>query len=78
MRTLTTALVLALAGCGSLDATYVDADRKTLDAIAPVYLRYVEADDDLTERERERKRSLIRSWEHRLQDAEHHLEDSSG
>ena len=62
--------VLALNGCSGLQGSYVDADRLTYKAVAPVYLRYTEADLELDDRAKKRRRRLVRSWDGRLKEGE--------
>lgn len=64
---LVVAVVLALAGC-SLQAQYVEADRLTYEAIAPDYLKLIEA-SDRPEAEKEMARLTVESWALRLAEA---------
>lgn len=65
-------VTIFLSGCGSLQGSYVEADRKTFDAIAPVYSAYVLADPQLDEKQRERRLRLIRSWRARIEEGAQH------
>lgn len=44
------------------DPTFVAASRATHDAVAPEYLRYVNADPGLTQEQRDRRRATIDRW----------------
>jgi hypothetical protein len=64
------ALVLLLAtGCGA-QADYVEADRLTYEAVAPIYLNYTDDDPELAKPEKERRHRLVRSWAARIKRAE--------
>lgn len=58
------------AGCGSIAKQYVEADRKTYDAIAPEYRKYVEADESLDEDSKKLRLANVASWGYRLEQAE--------
>ena len=60
-------LALGLSACVSPSHTaYVGADRLTFDAVAPEYLRYVEADPSLDGAAKERRKRTIESWRLRI------------
>jgi hypothetical protein len=64
---------LLLAGCGSLNAQYVQADRKLFDSIAAEYSSvYVESlpPPDLDAEQRETRARTLRLWQARLVEAE--------
>lgn len=63
-------LLLFFVPACSVNKAYVAADRATFDAVAPEYLMYVEADVALDEKQKERRRETIRSWEARTGAAE--------
>lgn len=62
-------VVSALVGCGSLDAKYVEADRKTYEAIAPCISAGIESVGENSLKGRAWK-LLYRSWDGRLDAAE--------
>jgi hypothetical protein len=62
--------LLLLASCGSPSAAYVDADRATYAAIAPEYLRYVDADPTLDADSKAVRRLSVATWDKRIRDAE--------
>lgn len=64
------AISLTTVGCQSIAPEYVAADRATYEAIAPAHRRYVEADDSLTQPEKDRRYRLLQSWRLRLEQAE--------
>lgn len=66
-----TALIAALlvTGC-TLDSAYVAGDRLTYDALAPAHQAYVEADESLDSDQKDRRLSLLRSWEARVLEGE--------
>lgn len=70
MRKLILCLPLLLAGCGSVAKEYVAADRKTFDAIAPEYSKYVEADESLDEDSKKLRLANVAAWGYRLEQAE--------
>jgi hypothetical protein len=45
---------------------YVKADRLTYDAIAPEYLRYVDADPGLTQEQKDRRHRTVDTWNLRI------------
>jgi len=60
-------LTLGLSACASPSHTaYVGADRLTFDAVAPEYLRYVEADSSLDATAKERRQRTVESWRLRI------------
>jgi len=61
--------VASLSGC-TLQSSYVEADRRTHDRIAPDFWAYVEADHDLTDKQIQRRRDAIDSWDARITEAE--------
>lgn len=68
-------LLLALAGifcsgCVAPDPTFVAAVRASHDAIAPEYLRYVEADQALDEAARQRRRATVARWDEAIRSRE--------
>lgn len=62
-------LVASLSGCG-VSADYVDADRQTYNAVSGSWLNYSSEDKSLTEKDVERRKRLVRSWEARIKAAE--------
>jgi hypothetical protein len=71
VKAVTVLLLAAIFGVGcTLQSTYVADDRKTFDAIAPVYSAYVFGDRKLSAEDRALREAVIRSWETRLTDAE--------
>lgn len=62
-------LALPLAGCGSMPKEYVEADELTFDAVAGPYSDYFEADDSLTEDQKQSKRDVILTWKLRIDEA---------
>jgi hypothetical protein len=71
----TLALLAALAalscvGCGSIAKDYVAADRQTLEAVAPEYRRYIEADAALDKDAKALRLATLDSWEYRVTQAE--------
>lgn len=44
------------------DPTFVAASRATHDAVAPEYLRYVDADQALTKEQRDRRHATVARW----------------
>lgn len=65
----TAALCLFAAGC-ALDKEYVKADRLTYEAVAPAYLKYVEADPALDQEQKERRKRTVATWKLRISKAE--------
>ena len=59
-----------LASCKSVEASYVEADRATYEAIAPEYRKYVEADAALADFQKDIRLQTLATWEHRLTQAE--------
>jgi len=59
------ALCLFATGCAT-SQEYVKADRLTFDAIAPAYLKYVEADTTLDADQKERRKRTVETWKLRL------------
>lgn len=66
-------LSMALAGC-SVQEQYVDADELTYNAIAPDYLKLVEA-SDRSDAEKELARLTVESWAARIKQAKTKSED---
>lgn len=57
------ALCLILSSChAGPDPTFVAASRATHDAVAPEYIRYVNADPGLTQEQRDLRRATIDRW----------------
>ena len=67
-------------GCSALTlhGEYVKADRSTFDAIGPEYATYVGNDTALDADQKERRLTLLRSWEVRVQRAEADLATEEG
>ena len=63
-------LLISLSGCTAVADSYVEADRRMHDVVAPEWLRYVEEDPAMSEAQVERRRALDRAWEARLRRAE--------
>lgn len=63
------ALCLGAFGC-VVDKEYVKADRLTFDAIAPDYVKYVEADPALDQEQKDRRKRTIESWKLRISKSE--------
>jgi hypothetical protein len=60
---------LLLVSCGAAPQ-YVTADRATFEAVAPEYLKYVDADPALDVSARESRHLTVLTWEMRLKAAE--------
>lgn len=58
-----------LSGCGSMPQEYVDADEATYNAVAAPYSAYFEADESLTEDQKQSKRDVILTWKLRIDEA---------
>ena len=69
VKAVTVLLLIVMWGC-ALQSSYVTADRKTFDAVAPVYSAYVLGDKKLSAEDRAVREAVIRSWATRLADAE--------
>jgi hypothetical protein len=63
------AILTMLASCGVSEA-YLMADRDTFEAVSPDYVRYVQDDEALTEKDRKIFLRTIKIWEERLEAAE--------
>jgi hypothetical protein len=64
-------LCALLASCGSTPQTLdVIADRATYDAVAPGWLRYVDADPALTEEQKQTRRDTVATWDLRIRKRE--------
>ena len=63
----------ALVGCAAPAEKYVEADRATFESVAPKFLRYVRADEELDEVEREVRELVIETWRARIEAAEKEL-----
>lgn len=78
LRIFGASIVLSICGCGTtgavIRADYVQADRATYEAIAPEYLRYVQADSALDAEERIRRERTLTTWRLRLEQAEKPVE----
>lgn len=61
MRRLLLALVF-LSGCCTVPEAYVEAERSVYQTAGAQWILYVEADSELTEREKARKRRLFLAW----------------
>lgn len=61
---------LLLASCGTPNAAYIQADRDTLDAIAPEFVIYVMADPLLDQQQKDRRLLTVELWRQRVQAAE--------
>lgn len=61
---------LLLGACTTASDTYVKADRATYDAIVPDYINYVQADNGLTQEQKDRRMRLVWSWQKRIEAAE--------
>ena len=66
---LSLACALIFQGCSLQDA-YVKADRQTYEVIAPEYLRYVRADESLSDAQKRRREAKVRSWDARTSEGE--------
>jgi hypothetical protein len=62
-KTLLTVMALAFTGCCTPDTS---AEKATFDAIAPAYLRYVQADPLLDDLSKQRRVRLVKSWQIRI------------
>lgn len=62
-------LIILLALCGSCVSPDTAAEQATFDAVAPEYLTYVEADEALTEEQKQLRRDTIETWRRRLEAA---------
>ena len=58
--------LLAITGCVSPDAAYVEADRLTYESVGKEYSNYVEADPRLTEGSKAIRRDKMVSWKDRI------------
>lgn len=58
-------VLLSLAGCQGVSASYAEADAATYDAVAPEYLGYVDADPALTKDQKVRRHETVDSWKAR-------------
>lgn len=58
-------ILLTLAGCQGVSASYAEADAATYDAIAPEYLGYVDADPALDASQKQRRQETVASWKAR-------------
>lgn len=62
------ALLLSGAGCAStISGAYVQADRKTYDAVAPDYIAYINSDTTLKADDKKIKLNTISTWKLRLE-----------
>lgn len=66
-------MALPLGGCAGMPEEYVLADELTVDAVGPDYLHYVEADESLTEDQKQSKRDVISTWQLRVIEAKKRL-----
>lgn len=64
------AAIMILSGCGTVSKSYVDADRKTYDAVSPRYRAYVAADKSLDDTERSRRVRTVDSWLVRIEEGD--------
>lgn len=62
-------LVLTLGGCVTAADAYVDADRATYEAVAPEYLKYIEADATLNAMQKQIRRDNVAAWRVRIDKA---------
>lgn len=62
-------LALPLASCQSTPAEYVKADEMTYQAVEGPYTAYFEADENLTEDQKQSKRDLMLTWKLRIDEA---------
>lgn len=62
-------LFLCATGC-ALNKEYVKADRLTYEAIAPAYLKYIDADPALDQEQKDRRKRTVATWKLRLDKAE--------
>lgn len=58
-------LALLFVGC-NVQQEYVKADKATYDVIAPDYLKYVEADANLTDDQKQSKKDTVATWRLRI------------
>lgn len=70
MKKLLALCALALASCNTAAGAYIQADRDTLNAIAPGYTAYVMADTLLDQGQRDRRLLLVELWRKRVLAAE--------
>ena len=66
------AMLLILSGCGcgekfSVSSDWVAAERATHDTLAPEYLGYVDADDNLTADDKARRHRTVELWDARIE-----------
>lgn len=75
MRKLLAVLLLAcMAACGSMPRVLdVTAQRKEHDAVAPEYLRYVDADSTLTAEQKQSRHDTVGAWALRIRKLEEAL-----
>jgi len=63
-------ILLLFASCEGPSQSYVIADRATYTAIAPEYVRYVRADPNLTDEQKQRREDTVDTWNRRITAAE--------
>lgn len=70
-RRLSALLLLALlcVSCDGVSKAYVKADELTYDAIAPEYLKYVQADEALSDAQKKRRATTVDTWRTRIEGA---------
>ena len=68
------AIAALLMGCASPERAYIDADRKTFNAIAQEYLEAVIADPDVELLDKQLAAATIIFWDERLRAEEERLE----
>jgi hypothetical protein len=62
--------ILSPACIGPPDPTFVAAARANHDAMAPEYIAYVNADQELDEAQRERRRRTVARWDEAIRSRE--------
>ena len=62
-------LAVMLPGCPSMPTEYVEADELTYDAVSGPYSAYYEADETLTEEQKQSKRDVLLTWKLRIAEA---------
>ena len=63
-------IVLLSCGCSSIQKTYVEADRKTFEAVSPEYAGYVKSDTKFNEAQKTLRLQTLDSWKNRISAAE--------
>lgn len=73
MKRFLMSLVVLTAGCGTLHADYVQADRDTYEAFHERIILWIDGDETMDEDLKDDYRGLDASWDARITAAEQHL-----